>query len=69
MIRDEIKKIENYYEVHTFTQGKCGREITQKPEWDMWHHRSKEELKNLRNAIDYILNYDHPKQKVKEEWD
>lgn len=68
MIILKIEDNKDWYKLHIITQGECGREITPTPEWDVWIDMSKDEMRELRNALDYKLNYDYKGQKL-EDWE
>ena len=68
MIIPKIEDNNGWFRVHIISEGKCGCDITEKPEWDVWADMSRDEMRELRNALDYKLNYDYHGKKM-EEWD
>jgi len=73
MIRPKIEEREDngkYIRFHLIGLGRCSFDVTEQGEMDLNADLSEDELREVRNAIEYYFQCkDYGKCKVKETWD
>ena len=70
MIRPKIEDKETWVRFHLIGLGRCSYDTTEQGEMDLNADLSLDELREIRNAIEYYFQCrDYGKNKVKENWD
>lgn len=69
MITPKIQDFGSWVKLSLTGVGTHALDVSEKGERIWRVHLNKDELRELRNCIDYYLNYNYPKPKKIEEWD